>query len=266
MRLRFVFLQLLASLGLTAQPAPVAVDFFLDPLERSYFLLDDGQLVTDNVLGKTDMAFFDGQLGRPQVIDVSNPFALLLYYAEYATVVVLDRTLNEVSRLDFFALDEVEQPTTIARATDNGIWLFDSWDYRLKLLDQRSTIVRQSNDLRLTLGVTESPAHIYVYQQLVLLHYPEREAVALFTNYGRFQQWFSLPAAECFGFFDGRLLGQQGEDRWVWDIRSGRVTDFTPAVAEDTSAVCPPGKAGLPVGAGYRRLADRQAVLVKGIY
>ena len=227
-----------------AQPYPV--DFYLDPMGRAYFLLNDGQLITTNPLGQNNFIFYDSSLGIPEVIDVSNPFAILLYYADYATVVVLDRTLNEVSRLDFFNLEGIDQPVTLARATDNGIWLFDSWDYRLKLLNQRSTISQQSNDLRLSLKVAEPPIRIYVYQHLVLLHYQEDNRLAMFTNYGRFERWVSLPEADYFSWHDGRLLGQLSADLWVWNIRTGEVARTQ--VQHETGEPC------LPVSGGYRHL------------
>lgn len=222
--------------------------------------MSDGQLVTSNPLGQNDFIFFDSSLGIPDVIDVTNPFAILLYYADYATVVVLDRTLNEISRLDFFELEGVDQPVTLARATDNGIWIFDSWDYRLKLLDQRSEITQQSNDLRLSIKTAESPDRIYVYQNVVLLHYQEDNRLAIFTNYGRFDRWVDLPEAAQFGYHDGRLLGQKAGEFWVWDIRTLRVVRDLPRPQDampDTFGEQGKGiERCLPVSGGYRRLTS----------
>ncbi|MEM6773171.1 MAG: hypothetical protein AAF597_21540, partial [Bacteroidota bacterium] len=223
MRILFFLCLFCACATSRPQATTESVDFYLDPLGKAYFLLGDGQLITSNPLGQNTFNFFDSSLGAPDVIDVTNNFAILLYYADYATVVVLDRTLNEISRLDFFEFEAIEQPTTLARATDNGIWLFDSWDYRLKLIDQRGNISQQSNDLRLSIKAVEAPDRIYVYQNLVLLYYQEDAKLAIFTNYGRFDRWVTLPAAEQFGYHDGRLLGQTEEELWVWDIRTLRV-------------------------------------------
>lgn len=250
MRLLLISCLFFACATSRPQAAEQPVDFFLDPLGKTYFLISDGQLVTGNPLGQNNFIFFDSSLGIPDVIDVTNPFAVLLYYADYATVVVLDRTLNEISRLDFFELTGVDQPVTLARATDNGIWIFDSWDYRLKLLDQRSEISQQSNDLRLSIKASESPDRIYVYQNVVLLHYQEDNRLAVFTNYGRFDRWVELPAATQFGYHDGRLLGWENEALWRWDIRTLQVarTQVQGGVTEQC----------LPVSGGYRRL-DRVA-------
>ncbi len=237
----------------TAQPQsePHPVSFFLDPLGKEYFLMNDGQLSTSNRLGQNDFVFFDSSLGVPDVTDVTNPFAILLYYADYGTVVVLDRTLNEISRLELFDLDDIDQPTVIARATDNGIWLFDSWDYRLKLLDQRSNISQQSNDLRLSIQASDSPEHLFVYQNLVLLYYPDEQRMAQFTNYGRFERWINLPAGSILGWHDGRLLATSTTELWIWDIRTGQVARTQ--VQGEVTERC------LPVSGGYRQLNVKTA-------
>ena len=246
--MRYLCLTLLLTACATARPQPAAKaeSFFLDPVGKEYFLLSDGSLETANPLGQNRFAFFDSSRGRPDVVDVTNPFAVLLYYADYGEVIILDRTLSEIRRLDFYAVEGVEQPVTLARATDNGIWLFDSWDYHLKLLDQRGEVARESNDLRLELKVQEEPAAIYVYQNLVLLHYAEQRRLAVLTNYGRFQRWVDLPEGEDFGWLDGRLAGFDGTVRWTYDLRTNKTA--RPQVRGEV------GERWLPVPSGFRRL------------
>jgi hypothetical protein len=232
------------------QSVPEANQFFLDPVGKEYFLLNDGQLITGNPLGQNDFAFFDSSLGRPDVIDVSNPFGLLLFYADYGEVIILDRTLSEISRLDLFSVDGLDQPVTMARSADNGIWVFDSWDYRLKLLDQRGKVSVQSNDLRLTIKTSEVPQHLYVYQGQVMLHYPENNRLAVFTNYGRFMKWIDLPEAEQYAWNDAYLMGVSGENVWVWNAQK----DEGPRAQVQGEVE---GQ-WLPVNGGYRRLLPKQ--------
>lgn len=246
--MRYLPLLLLFTACATAQPRSslVATDFFLDPVGKEYLLLSDGSLVTTNPLGQNDFAFFDSSLGRPDAVDVTNPFAVLLFYADYGRVVILDRTLSEIRRLDLFSLDGVEQPTLLARATDNGIWLFDAWDYRLKQMSQDGTITTTSNDLRLALKTRAEPAGLYVYQNLVLLHYAEDRRLGVFTNYGRFQRWVNLPEGENFTWLDGRLAGRETSVYWTFDLRTNN-TSRTQVRGEVDER-------WLPVNEGYRRL------------
>lgn len=214
----FILLFLGCAVGRSQTPTGVA-DFFVDPVGKSYLLLNDDRLVTDNPLGQNRFEFYDSSLGHPEVVDVSNPFAILLFYADYGTVVVLDRTLSEVSRIDLFGLNGVEQPIATARASDNGIWVFDSWDYRLKLLGPQGRERLKSNDLRLEIGQALEPAAVYVDRGNVMLHYAEEQKLAVFTNYGRFEGWVELPAAETFGWYAPWLAGTDATGKvWKWQV------------------------------------------------
>lgn len=190
------------------------VDFFVDNTGRTYYLLADDRFVTDNQLGQNQFSYFDSSLGGPGSIDVSDPFAILLFYPEYGTVVVLDRTLSEVSRIDLFSLDNIRQPEALARASDLGFWVFDSWDYRLKLLGPGGALRLESNDLRLELKSSTAPAAVYVDRGTVLLHYAEENRLAVFTNFGRFQRWVTLPPADHFGWRAPYLTGNSSTGHW----------------------------------------------------
>jgi len=214
----FILLFLGCAAGRSQTSTGVA-DFFVDPVGKSYLLLKDDRLVTDNPLGQNRFEFYDSSLGHPEVVDVTNPFAILLFYMDYGTVVVLDRTLSEVSRIDLFSLDGVEQPIATARASDNGIWVFDSWDYRLKLLGPQGKERLKSNDLRLEIGLASEPAAVYVDRGNVVLHYAEEQKLAVFTNYGRFIGWVELPVAETFGWYAPWLTGTDTSGQvWTWRV------------------------------------------------
>ncbi len=229
--MRFLILfSLLFSCAASRTQAPTEVaDFFLDPVGKDYRLLADDRLATDNPLGQNQFEIFDSSLRGPDVVDVTNPFAILLFYADYGTVVVLDRTLSEVSRLDLFSLGQLSQPVTAARATDQGIWVFDSWDYRLKLMDAAGRPRLESNDLRLEIQIAEAPAAIYVDQDRVLLHFREEHRVAIFTNYGRFERWVLLPPSTEVGWYAPYLTGYSAERYWVWDRRTKEAQTQAPS-------------------------------------
>jgi hypothetical protein len=201
--------------GKTAVGADV-IDYFIDNAGREYYLLANDRFITDNQLGKNQFSYYDSSLGAPASIDVSDPFAILLFYPEYGTVVVLDRTLSEVSRIDSFSLENIRQPEALARASNRGIWVFDSWDYRLKLLDPQGNRTLQSNDLRLQLKTSTAPHAIYVDRGTVLLHYAEENELAVFTNYGRFERWVTLPPAEHFGWRAPYLTGSFSTGYWTY--------------------------------------------------
>ncbi|WP_068213969.1 hypothetical protein [Lewinella sp. 4G2] len=196
----------------TVQP----IDFWLSPSGNEYFLLSDSRFVTRNNLGKTVNEFYDSSLGLPTTVDVTNPFSILLYYQDFGRVVVLDRTLSELTRIDLFATAGLQQPGAFARANDNQIWVYDSWDYKLKLLDNQGAVVRATNDLRLELQATDAPDEIFVDRGTVALLFQQKGRLAVLTNYGRFQYWVDLPPAERLSWNTPYLTGYDTKTSWRW--------------------------------------------------
>ena len=212
-----------ATPRLSGQVRPV--DFFVDPAGKAYLLLSDSRLVTQNKLGQTVNVFYDSSLGMPDHVDVTNPFSILVYYLDFGRLVILDRTLSEVTRIDLFATEGLQQPGALARANDNQIWVYDSWDYRLKLLDDEGQVRLRSNNLRLELGVVVDPVEIYVDRGTVALHFPDLDRLAVLTNYGRFQYWVDLPPTERVDWLTPYLEGSDGEVCWRWVAGGRRVVE-----------------------------------------
>ena len=204
------------SISALAQTVPEVVDFFLDPVGKPYFLLADDQLVTQNPLGANTYSWYDSSLGSPDYVDVTNPFQILVYYRDYGKVVVLDRTLSELNRLDLFSNPAVEQPGVIARSYDNGIWVFDNWAYRLVRLDDRGEVDQQTNNLRLQLNEPGQPSALFVARNAVMLYFPDVGRLAEFTNFGQFRRWVELPAADDISWNAPRLLGRGTTGGWIW--------------------------------------------------
>ena len=193
-----------------------ASDFFLDPVGKAYLLLADDRLVTANPLGGNSYSFYDSSLGSPDLVDVSNPFQILLYYRAYGTVVLLDRTLSELDRIDLFAIREIEQPGAIARSYDNGMWVYDNWNYRLLRLNERGEVDQRTNNLQLELGERSEPTSILVGRSNVMLYYREAGRLAVFSNFGEFQRWVKVPDAARVTWYAPRMLALSDAAAFVW--------------------------------------------------
>ncbi len=228
-----VVMWFLTGCAVSRSQVPVGVeDFFLDPMGKAYFLLEDARLVTGNQLGGNTYSFYDSSLGGPDYVDVANPFQILLYYRDYGMVLILDRTLSELDRIDLFANPAIRQPGALARSYDNGIWVFDNWSYRLLRLDERGEVDRQTNNLRLELNGPGAPDALYVDRNAVMLYFREENRMAVFTNYGEFQRWVTVPPATDLSWNPPYLLGIAGGRSWRWTSGGTTVTDLGPLPEE----------------------------------
>lgn len=189
--------------------------FAVDALRQVYAIGPGAELIKFDAAGQELFRYDNSTLGQPGLLDVSNPFNLLLYYPDYQTIVLLDRTLNERSRLDL-RQTELQNAATVARSFDDNSWVYDDWAYRLAKLDARGRILLTTDDLRLLLGVATAPAAILADRDRVFLYFPER-GLATFTNYGQFLRWIELPPSRRWSWSGDRLLLQQTDESWsVW--------------------------------------------------
>jgi hypothetical protein len=110
-RILFISIILICQQALQAQEDTVfrylrimkgdIVDFTVDNLDNIYVLNSRNQVKKFNSNGDSVAVYNDvRKYGQASLIDVSNPLKVLLYYKDFATVVMLDRFLNVVNVVD----------------------------------------------------------------------------------------------------------------------------------------------------------------------
>ncbi len=184
----------------------------VDPLLNLYLINPSDELRKYDPSGNFQFNFDDSTLGPIGSVDVSNSFNLLLFYPRHQTVVVLDRTLAERSRLDLRQLPELQNPVGVARSFDDNIWVYDDWTYRLQKINATGAVLESSDDLRLLLQLEAAPAAIHAIETEVFLYYPER-GLAVFSNVGQFLRWIDLPPGRESSWTPSGMVFRT-EDRW----------------------------------------------------
>src|SRR6185295_10398506 len=77
------------------------VAFTVDNLDNIYLLSSTNQVKKLNANGDSVAVFNDvKKFGQVTLIDVSNPLKVLLYYRDFATIVILDRFLAVRNTID----------------------------------------------------------------------------------------------------------------------------------------------------------------------
>ena len=123
-----------------------SVEYFTtDALKNVYIFNSDNILQKYNVKGKLLFEYDQQNYGTASYIDASNPLRILVYYEEYLTATVLDRTLSELYVFNLKDYD-IFQAQAITGANDNGIWFYDEWSFQLKKISQQGKIERTSDD------------------------------------------------------------------------------------------------------------------------
>lgn len=159
------------------------VDFTIDNLDNVYVLNSRNQVKKYNAKGDSVSIYNDiRKYGRATLIDVSNPLKVLLYYRDFATVVMLDRFLNVVNTVDL-RKQNIFQARTIAQSYDNKIWVYDELESKLKKIDEDGKLLQETPDFRLLMEKMITPVKMADENKFVYL-YDSSSGVYVFDYFG----------------------------------------------------------------------------------
>lgn len=148
--------------------------FAVDNLGYIYLLDASGQLKKIAPNGDSVGVFNDvRRYGKLFSMDVSNPLKVLLFYKDFGTIVVLDRFLNNRLTIDL-RKKQIFQAKAIAQSFDNGVWVYDELEGKLKRLDDSGNLLSETVDFRVLFDNAPSPAFIADADRLVYLYDPSK--------------------------------------------------------------------------------------------
>jgi hypothetical protein len=187
--------------------------FTVDNLDNVYLLSSTNQVKKLNANGDSVAVFNDvKKFGQATLIDVSNPLKVLLYYRDFATIVVLDRFLTVRNTIDL-RKHNILQVRAVGQSYDNKIWVYDEVENKLKKIDEDGTLLQETNDFRQLFDPAPLPQRIFDEDQFVYL-YDSSLAVYAFDYYGalknkiQISRWqnFKITGRYIFGSGNGRLF------------------------------------------------------------
>jgi hypothetical protein len=183
------------------------VDFAVDNLGNIYLLSSENRLKKLSPAGDSLAVYNDvRKYGKVSEIDVTNPLKILLYYKEFATIVMVDRFLNTVNSIDLRKLNIFQAPS-IGLAYDNSVWVFDDLEAKLKRINDDGTLIDQTTDMRQLFDSVPEPSAIFDQSGFVYL-YDSTKGVYIFDHYGALQRHVRLQGWIDFSVIDKNLLGR----------------------------------------------------------
>jgi hypothetical protein len=187
--------------------------FTADNLDNVYLLSHGNQLKKITARGDSMGVFNDvRQYGRLDYMDVTNPLKLLLYYRQFATIVVLDRFLN-IRNVINLRRQNIFNVRAIGTSYDNNIWIFDEGDAKIKRIGENGEVLMATVDLRQVFDSLPSPTQLTDRDGFVYLYDPEK-GFYIFDYYGAFKtrlpllhwQDIAVIGKTLYGFEGGRLM------------------------------------------------------------
>ena len=201
------------------------VDFTVDNLDNVYVLNSRNQVKKFNANGDSVAIYNDvKKFGQATLVDVSNPLKILLYYRDFATVVMLDRFLNAVNVVDLRKTN-IFQAKAIAQSYDNKIWVYDELENKLKKVDEDGKTLQETPDFRLLLGKAPTPIKIFDENRYVYV-YDSIYGVYVFDYFGALKNNIMIDHWQNFKVAGKFIFGSRANTLFRYDITTFRVEEW----------------------------------------
>jgi len=168
----------------------------VDKMQQFYVVCDDHTLKKFSASGEFLKSFNENSLGEISSVDVSNPFQPLVFYSEYQTAVVLDRSLSELYRFKLSDLN-FTQIDALALSSDNMLWLYDPNQFKLIKFESNGSVNLESPDLTMILENSFFAKSLREAEFKVFANDPEN-GMLIFDNFGNFIQKLSITGIDYF--------------------------------------------------------------------
>ncbi|HEV7783198.1 MAG TPA: hypothetical protein VGO58_18110 [Chitinophagaceae bacterium] len=202
------------------------IDFTVDNLDNVYVLTSRNQVKKFDAKGDSVAVYNDvKKYGQATLIDVSNPLKILLYYKDFATVVMLDRFLNAVNHIDL-RKQNIFQAKAIGQSYDNKIWVYDEVENKLKKLDEDGKLIQETPDFRLLLGAAPSPIKIFDENRYVYV-YDSIYGVYVFDYFGALKNNIMIDHWQNFKVAGKYIFGSRSDILYRYEISSFRYDEWS---------------------------------------
>lgn len=166
-----------------------------------------------NPQGKFLWNYTNKTFGDISQLDVTDPLRVILFYAGFQQIVVLNNNLSEISQYSFNQNPE-KQITLIASANNNGFWVYDQINRELRKLTNSFTDDLQTGNIYQRNGFDMQANFMVSDEQYVFIN-DVKEGVRVFDQYGNFvktavieaENEFEVNGSEIYFFTDRKLMG-----------------------------------------------------------
>jgi len=138
------------------------------------------------IAGQLLFEYNNRRLGQVGIIDANNPFNVLVYYPELATIIVLDRTFSEIKSINLFNLN-IFEPQAVALSNDNNIWVYDPINFQLKKISKEGALLFQSKPLHQATQVVLQPTFLIERNNQVFIS-DTLHGIFVFDSFGQWSQ------------------------------------------------------------------------------
>lgn len=160
-------------------------------------------------------------LGDLSTCDANDPFGILLFYPDFNTLILLDRTLNPLSEIQLDVLS-IYGAKVVATSIDKQIWLYDQQDFTLKKISRQGRILQESADLSRWIDNNFQAKRLVVQANAIFLHSKHNQLLK-FSPFGQFEKEIRIEAS--YFFYQQGLFYYCADEAglFIWEPIQGKV-------------------------------------------
>ena len=128
----------------------------------------------------------------------------MLFYPDFQIAVLLDRTLNELSQIDFTALG-IFNIQSAATSSDGNIWIYNNLEGRLQKIDRTGKVLLESQNMPLLLRNEIHISTITQYENAIYLN-ADSLGILTFNVFGQFLRILDVGSITDFQLYNKQLL------------------------------------------------------------
>lgn len=163
-------------------------DFSVDVLGNLYVIKHQDSLhkyLIDPLSKAKNYYYSNASLGEINHLDVTNPMKILVSYADFATIIMLDVTLRETDRIYLPDIQVFSSPVAFCMGYDQSIWIFDDQEISLLRVSFEGQKTFESQSLIQMIGFVPVIESMQFLGQYLVLHDQEK-GFLVFDQFGGF--------------------------------------------------------------------------------
>jgi hypothetical protein len=207
-----LFLILFPFLAFNNEPALKQVakiefkaDGFTTDILGNVYLSRAEELKKYNQDGTLLNPYSDKSLGRITSVDATNFLKLVVFYRDFSKVVFLDNMLASTGEPIQLQQFQLEQATLAASSHNNGLWVYQQFEFQLIRLGQNLKQTHQTPNLMQLLGHPINPNFLLEINNVVYLNNPET-GILLFDVFGTYSKTIPIKGLDSFQILEGKIF------------------------------------------------------------
>ncbi len=163
-----------------------------DNLGNLYLITPQNAVEKYAIDGRLLARYTNNRSGMAKSIDAANPMKVLVWYADFRTVVFLDRNLTPLGTLNLIEAGYPEV-RTVGAAADGHLWIYDEVTFQLKKISPEGALLAESPQLNALLAerlpidrLCDDGSQVYAFSA--------QHGLLLFDSYGQFRH--RIPVAD----------------------------------------------------------------------